>query len=84
MTDINLAIQRANQAKELLENPLYIEAVAVMQASMFAEFESSKLDDTDKRHELWQRMQLMKHFRGHFEAIVREGKRAEDTIKLTV
>ena len=46
------AQQRANQAQELLNNPLYIEAVTVMRAVMYAEFEDTKLDDADTRHEL--------------------------------
>jgi len=73
---------RAMQATDLLSNPLYIEAVTVMRAAMYGEFEDSKLADIDTRHELWQRMQLMKGFQGHFEKIVKEGKKGADTIKM--
>jgi hypothetical protein len=77
-----LAQQRANQAAELLSNPLYIEAVDVMRAAMYGEFQDTKLADTDTRHELWQRMQLMKGFQGYFEKIVKEGKKGTQTIKM--
>ncbi len=73
---------RANQADDLLSNPLYIEAVTVMRAAMYGEFEDSKLADADSRHELWQRMQLMKNFQNYFEKIVREGKKGTQTIKM--
>ena len=73
---------RANQATELLNNPLYIEAVTVMRAAMYGEFEDTKLADIDARHELWQRMQLMKGFQGYFEKIVKEGKKGTQTINL--
>ena len=73
---------RANQADELLSNPLYIEAVTVMRAAMYGEFEDSKLSDADTRHELWQRMQLMKGFQDYFEKIVKEGKKGTQTIKM--
>jgi hypothetical protein len=77
-----LSQQRANQATELLANPLYIEAVTVIRASMYGEFEDSKLADEDARHELWQRMQLMKSFQGYFEKIVKEGRKGTQTIKM--
>jgi len=73
---------RAAQAKELLANPLYIEAIIAMEAAMYGQFQDTKLADNDTRHELWQRMQLMKQFQGYFEKIVKDGKRAEETIKL--
>ena len=73
---------RANQADELLSNPLYIEAVDVMRAAMYGEFQDSKLADADTRHELWQRMQLMKNFQNYFEKIVKEGKKGAQTIKM--
>lgn len=74
--------RRADQAKALLENPLYVEAVTVMRAAMFEEFESTKLDTPELRHELWQRMQLMKQFQGRFESIVKAGKRASQTLTM--
>lgn len=73
-------MRRSDQAKDLLNNPLYIEAVNVMQAAMFAEFEDTKLSEEDKRHELWQRMQLMKQFKGRFESIVKQGAKAQQTL----
>ena len=76
------AQSRANQAIELLDNPLYIEAVTVMRAAMYGEFEDSKLADVESRRELWQRMQLMKSFQDYFEKLVREGKKGTQTIKM--
>lgn len=73
---------RAERAAELLNNPLYIEATSAMRAALYAEFEGSKLGDESARHELWQRMQLMKMFQGKFEDIVKKGEKAEQTISL--
>ena len=75
-------IQRANQAAELLANPLYIEALTAMRGAMYMEFENTKLAEPEARHELWQRMQLMKGFVGKFESIVKQGKRGAQTIAL--
>ena len=75
-------VDRAQQAKALLENPLYVEAVTAMRAALYVEFESSKLDQPETRHELWQRMQLMKAFQGKFEDIVKKGNKASQTISM--
>jgi GTP1/Obg family GTP-binding protein len=75
-------ISRAHRAEELIANPLYIEAVTAMQAAMFELFNDTKLVDADERHELWQRMQLMKQFQGRFESIVKQGAKAKDTLTL--
>ena len=73
---------RADQAKELLNHPLYKETIDVMNLAMYAEFRDCKFADEDTRRELWQRMQLMKQFEGRFQSIVKQGGRAEDTIKM--
>lgn len=73
---------RAERAKEFLSNPLYIEATSAIKAALYAEFEGSKLGDDSVRHELWQRMQLMKMFQGKFEDIVKKGEKADQTISL--
>ena len=75
-------ITRAHRATELLNNPLYLEAITAMKAAMFEQFNDSKLNDEDQRHELWQRMQLLKQFEGKFESIVKQGKKEQETLTL--
>jgi|TARA_R110000822_G_scaffold98953_1_gene223522 hypothetical protein len=75
-------IDRATAAEALLSNPLYVEAIKVMESAMYVEFESTKMADSENRHELWQRMQLMKQFRGRFESIVKQGNHARTTLKM--
>lgn len=75
-------MSRADRANELLNNPLYIEAITAIEAAMYAEFESTKLADEAARHELWQRMQLLKQFKGKFEDIVRKGDKARETLTI--
>lgn len=75
-------ISRAHRAEELIANPLYIEAITAMQAAMFEQFSDSKLVDSDERHELWQRMQLLKQFQSKFESIVKQGEKAKETLSM--
>lgn len=75
-------VRRGAEAEALLNNPLYVEAVTAMRAAMYAEFEDSKLENKEIRHELWQRMQLMKQFQGRFESIVKHGEKGRQTLSL--
>jgi hypothetical protein len=75
-------ISRSHRATELLNNTLYIEAITAMKAAMFEQFNDTKLNDEKDRHELWQRMQLMKQFQGKFESIVKQGEKAQKTLTL--
>ena len=75
-------ISRAERATALLNDPLYLEAITAMNAAMYTEFAETKLVDVDVRHELWQRMQLMKQFQGRFESIVKQGNKAKQTLTL--
>lgn len=75
-------LQRAEQAQQLINNPLYLEALTAMKAALYGEFEDSKFTESDKRHELWQRMQLLKQFQGKFESIIKQGDKARTTLSL--
>lgn len=75
-------ISRASRAEELINNPLYLEAITAMQAAMFTQFADTKFKDEDQRHELWQRMQLLKQFQGKFESIVKQGAKAQQTLTM--
>ena len=74
------AVSRAEQAKVFLDNPFYTEAITVMNAKMYMKFEGTTWDNEAERHELWQRMQLMKEFKAEFESIVRHGEKGEQTL----
>jgi len=78
MSDVN----RAALAEQLLNNPLYREAIDAMTLAMQEQFADTKLQDADLRHELWQRMQLMKQFQGKFEHVVKQGVRAKQTLTM--
>ena len=75
-------ITRAERAQEFLNNPLYIEAITVMKAAMFEQFSDTRFGDEKDRHELWQRMQLMKQFQSRFESIVKKGEKGKETLSL--
>lgn len=82
LRECNEDVSRASRAKDIIENPLYVEAITAMKAAMFIQFQDTKFSDENIRHELWQRMQLMKQFQGKFESILKQGTKAEKTLSL--
>ena len=75
-------ISRAVRADELLSNPLYKEAVEAIEVSLHETFKDTKLEDDKLRHELWQRMQLMKQFESRFESLLKAGEKGKQTLSL--
>lgn len=75
-------ISRASRAEQFMKNPLYIEALAVMEAAIYTEFQNSKLGDVELRHELWQRTKQLEQFKSRFESIIKHGKKARDTLTM--
>lgn len=75
-------ISRGERAEKFIADPLHIEAITAMNAAMYVEFQETKLADEDARHELWQRMQLMKQHVAKYESIIKQGNKAKTTLSL--
>lgn len=75
-------LARADRAKELLNNPLYKEAIESIEIALVEQFKDTKFKDDAERHELWQRMQILKQFQAKFEHVVKQGVKAQETLTL--
>lgn len=71
---------RADRAKELLENPLVIEAFAFIEAEITEKLMNSPARDTEGREKLYLMNQLLKRVKKHFESTVNTGYLAKRTI----
>ncbi len=68
---------RGKAAKELIENPLYQEALIKIKGDLFNEFNSADLTSDKKRMEAWRQSQILDKFESNFNRIIRTGKDAE-------
>lgn len=75
-------LSRAQRANELLSNPLYREAIDSIEIALVEQFKDTKFKDDAERHELWQRMQILKQFQAKFEHVVKQGEKAKETLTL--
>ena len=71
---------RADRAKELLENPLVIEAFETIEFEITKALMDSPARDTEGREKLYLMNQLLKRVKKHFESTVNTGYLAKRTI----
>jgi hypothetical protein len=70
-------IDKANKAKELLENDLFIEAINAVEHELLNEFKKTSWFQRRKREKIWQQMQVVSKFVKHFENVIKSGRHAE-------
>lgn len=70
-------VKRARLAKDLLENPLYAEAMELLKKAIQQRWEECPVGNQEQREYAFLMMKLHKEFREHFEHIVERGKMAE-------
>jgi hypothetical protein len=79
-TKLKNTIQKAQHARELLEDPLMQEFILRTKAKYLAEFESSKLNDNEARENAWRKTQVLNDLLNQFSNMFKQGKDAEFTL----
>ena len=71
-------INRAELANQVESNPVYIQAMAMIQAKAFNDFNDSKADDVEIRQQAWLQGQSHKEFKAALEHIMEKGSFATE------
>ncbi len=74
-------INRAELAHQIIQNPVYIQAMQMIQAKAFNDFSDSKADEQDLRQQAWLQMKSHKEFTEVLEHIMEKGSFANDAKK---
>lgn len=74
--DLEREISRGNQAQELLEHPLMVEALQTMRSRITEQWESSPARDKEGRESLWTMLKLLGNLEGHLKEVLETGKLA--------
>jgi hypothetical protein len=80
----DMEVQRGEQAKELLDNPLFVESYDKIEAEIKAAWEASPVRDVEGREKLYQMLMIARKFKAHFESVVNTGKMARRTLSEVV
>jgi SOS response regulatory protein OraA/RecX len=65
---------RANQAQQVLENPMYQEATTALKADLFRKFERTKWYQTKDRTEIWRTLKNLNNLETYLSRVVGTGK----------
>ena len=73
-------INRATLANQVICNSSYIEAITIMKADCFNNFEASKQGDSEAQDKIWLQMNAIKEFQANLEYIMENGAFAQKTL----
>mgnify|MGYP003419095947 CR=1 FL=1 len=79
MTD-ELAVQRAEEAKQLLANPLFAEAFAAIREEVINQWTNSKSNEDVGREKLWITLKLLDRLQSQITQVVQTGKVAQASL----
>jgi hypothetical protein len=74
-------LDRALQAKQLLENPIYVESFEIVRNGIINAWENSPIRDTEGQHELRLMLKLLNDLQNNIKRVVDSGKLAEIEIE---
>ena len=69
-------IARGNEARVILEAPLYVEAVETLRDRINTEWQNSPVRETEAREKLWMMLKCLNGVDGHLRVIMETGKLA--------
>lgn len=72
---------RAARAQSLLENDLFNEAIATIEADLVKAWKATPPRDTDGRERCWSAIQQLGKIKGYFETVLRDGQLAKAQLK---
>jgi hypothetical protein len=78
---LELDAARGQQAKFLLENPIYQEAIESVRSAIIAAWSDAPLRDTEGHHELKLMLKLLKDLEANINRAVNDGKLAQIEIE---
>lgn len=67
---------RAVEAQSLLDNSLFNDALATLEAEYIAAWKATPLRDSDGRERVWQAVQIIGKIKDHIGAVLNDGKLA--------
>ena len=66
--------ERAQHAKRILEDPVFVEAYDLLRDEILTTWEHSGAHDQTERETAWLALKILSRFRVHFESLVTTGE----------
>ncbi len=75
-------VQRGELARQVIESPLYREAMTAIKGELVYKFEKTKFKDQDTRDEIWRQLQTVNWFDSYFKQVLETGRLGRQTLGL--
>lgn len=75
-------MQRGEDARQILDSPLYQEALIAIRGELMHKFEQTKFKQGEEREEIWRQIQTVKRFESYFQQVLETGKLGRQTLGL--
>lgn len=79
--ELELAMQRAERARQLLGDPMIVEALQAMRETAYKNIESSSWRSRGEREELYRMLRTIAAFEKQFHKIITDGKAAKSKLE---
>jgi len=80
--ELKLEAERATQAGQILNNPLYIEAITIMRADAIGLFQHAKQSDSKAHKEAWLKLDAITEFEENLKSIMQNGVFAQENLTM--
>lgn len=74
-------VDRAARAETLLREPMITEAFETLEKEFVTAWKQSAIADQDARENIYQLLQALEAFKGHFAKVLEDGRLAEERLK---
>lgn len=64
-------------AKQVLDNPVYQEAMVIIRGDLMVKFENTKPEDSEKRDEIWRQMRTIAEMEKRIKKVMVDGNVCE-------
>tara|TARA_R100001510_G_scaffold26983_1_gene23735 strand:- start:1100 stop:1354 length:255 start_codon:yes stop_codon:yes gene_type:complete len=75
-------VDRAARAETLLREPMITEAFETLEKEFVSAWKESGIADQQSREHIYQLLQALEAFKGHFVKVLEDGKLAKDRLKI--
>ncbi|ADD94288.1 hypothetical protein [uncultured Mediterranean phage uvMED] len=69
--------ERAGQARQILDNPIYQEAITLVESRLIQAWQDTVVSQQEEREKIYQMLLAMRDIKSHIEGVLTTGKLAE-------
>ena len=78
----NKDLNRAELSRQIMENPIFIEAMIAIKGQLVEKFQTTTFKERDERDEVWRKMQTVSYIESYLQEVMETGELAIETLSM--